>query len=85
MNNTTLLQELIDYAQKAGNALRSEHFDEAEDCINDVVLLAETIAQPQLTRGAKYAMDCFKDGFGDSADLTLRNLIVKADQLIGQI
>lgn len=85
MNNTQLLRDLIATAQAAGNAIRSQRFDDAHDYIDDVLLIAERLAQPQVTHLANRARKVFAHGFLSSADGILRNLIITSDRLLGRI
>lgn len=85
MNNTKLLKDLIKEAQQAGNALRSNRFDEAKDRIDDVLVIAEMLSQSQLTMRANCVRDSFDRGFLADADCSLRTLIVNADRLPGRI
>lgn len=85
MDNTKLLRDIIRLAQEAGDAIRSNRLNEAEDLVNDVLVVAEMIRHCDLIAAANCVKTSFDGGSTLTVDKHLKSLIVSANGLLGQI
>jgi hypothetical protein len=72
MTNTKLLTDLIETSEAALRDIEAESWEPAEEHIDDILVIAERLCQPQLSRGANYAKTTFAEGLIESVISTLK-------------